>query len=261
MALCAEDLKQWVKEGKVYSCERQECNKLLQLQKEQQEKDPEKKNFPAPLPWQGNARENIDLIFLGGNPSVVGSWNEPLRDWDFERRFEEYFNYYQHREESEIQGGKTLDYWNDCEGIARSILGKVARNLAGNLQMANDRVRWKDYILMEVIHCFFNEEKDLIKHYNPIAKLCSTEYTVPIIDMLRPKGLVIMGKKAHDCFIRLTDRPADKLSLYKTDESVKVKGRVIPAFRIHHPSARRWGYWVPPTDPLFRQFGERLNCN
>ena len=135
------DMKAYIESLEIHKCTQCEEVKLLQ--------SINNKNIEvAPLFWQGEGKQNIPLIIMGINPAVVGTLDEPIRGGDFDQ----YYDYYQNRHNSEKknisearEGGFLrripTNYWTRCHNMAKSLVG-------------NHVERWKDYVLMEAIHCF-----------------------------------------------------------------------------------------------------------
>ena len=142
----------------------------------------------CPLFWQGKGVENLPLVIMGGNPSVVGTPNEPRCG---ERDFDYYFDYYQNRSQSErinkIQA-RTLGittpqaYWGRSYKLAQKLI--VDRKVE----------RWKDYVLMEAIHCFYDRENDLDRVQRAsVARTCFNKHTRDMLLFLKPKMMVLLG--------------------------------------------------------------------
>src|ERR1700690_4323114 len=82
------EIKRFIRNRNIIGC--RECEDIMRLQENH---DIE----VAPLFWQGEGKQDIPLVIIGINPSVVGTPNEPQQGWDFD----DYFNYYQFRNNSE----------------------------------------------------------------------------------------------------------------------------------------------------------------
>jgi hypothetical protein len=198
----------------------------------------------APLFWQGKGRRNIPLVMMGVNPSLVGSPNEPQRDCDFRG----YFNYYQFRSVSEAEGRK-LRHWGICHNIAKKLI-------------RSEVPRWHDYVLMEVIHCFFNREEDLDKSQRlKVAKTCFNNHICKMLMLLNPKMVVVLGKTAYESLGQyLEPLPPFHIMEIKCqpDSGNSIK---IPVLLNPHPNNRSGsGPYLSDTDYQdFKDFCDNFN--
>jgi len=181
----------------------------------------------APLFWQGEGKQNIPLIILGINPSVVGTANEPQRGADFEQ----YYDYYQNRHESEKQNVSAArdggflrriptNYWSRCHNLAKYLVG-------------NHVERWKDYVLMEAIHCFYNKASDLsVLQSQSVAEKCFDLHTKNLIITLNPKMIVLFGKSPYQLIAKYLNK-----SLVDYEYSLlRVDNFSVPVLRHPHPA-------------------------
>jgi hypothetical protein len=151
-----------------------------------------------PLFWQGEGVEHIPLVIMGGNPSVVGTPNEPKRG---ECTFDYYFDYYQNRSESERinqmqareQGIRIpLRHWTMCYKLAKKTIAH------------REMQRWKDYVLMEAIHCFYNRENDLNRFQRAgVASTCFNRHTRDMLLFSKPKMMVLLGDIPYELLNQL----------------------------------------------------------
>ena len=219
----ALDVKEYIR-----SLEINECNQCEEIKKLQ---SPDDQNINvAPLFWQGEGKQNIPLIIMGINPSVVGTTNEPKRGGDFEQ----YFNYYQNRHESEKESVIEAEartgslsrrlprrYWTICHNLAKHLVG-------------NGIERWKDYILMEAIHCFYNNAGDLTAEQSrSVAEKCFNRQTKNMLMTLKPRMIVLLGNAPYRLLAnRYLDKPLDN---YQHGFLCIDKSRT-PVLRHSHPN-------------------------
>jgi hypothetical protein len=183
----------------------------------------------APLFWQGQGRPEIPLVIMGINPSVVGTANEPKREDD---DFERYFNYYQDRNISEAknieqanQGGFNrripVGYWTRCYNLA-------------NYCIQGGTPRWENYVLMEIIHCFFNRARDLpLEEAKSVAKRCLDRYTKKMLIVLKPKKMILLGKPPYEVFEPYFEKQKAKNNYEFC--ALNLDGLRIPVLRHLHP--------------------------
>jgi putative FmdB family regulatory protein len=207
----------------------------------------------APLFWQGKGVKNIPLVMIGSNPSVVGTPNEPRRR---EVTFEYYFDYYQNRNESEqinkvqaLERGITIPkgYWGRCYNLAarKLITGREVR-------------RWKDYVLMEAIHCFYNSENSLNRVQRArIAKTCFNRHTRNMLLFLKPKMIVLLGDTPFELLREYLGAP-NEYGFYRMTIEGEINGigniLHIPVMKHRHPNFRGRFYFDDQIYEAFREF-------
>lgn len=220
------DMKAYINSLKISDCNHcEEVKKLRRL------------NNVAPLFWQGEGKKNIPLIIMGINPSVVGTTNEPQRGADFEQ----YYNYYQNRHESEKKSVREAregdflrrlprNYWTICHNLAKYLVG-------------NGVERWKDYILMEAIHCFYNNVGDLnAEQSKRVAEKCFDRHTKNMLMTLKPRMIVLFGKAPYHLLKKYLDKP---LADYQYS-SLHVDTLITPVLRHPHPTGFNTGPFYRP---------------
>ena len=228
-----DDLKKWLHKLRIHDCA--ECQDVVALQ--------EKKNIHvAPLFWQGSGRgeKRTPLVFLGGNPSVVKSPNEPKRGEDFDI----WFDYYYNRDQSERDGGITLPYWEKCKDYASWIFPGVAVK------------PWRDYVLLETTHCFFNSEGDLdAPVLRKVSRKCFDRHTYWMIKKLKPLGIIIFGDVAWDTF---RGRFGAINGLKRNQcTSINLHDFKTVVMRFYHPS--RYANKNPrPNDEIYKEFSRTI---
>jgi hypothetical protein len=191
---------------------------------------------------------------MGGNPSVVGTPNEPKRG---ECDFDYYFDYYQNRTESErinkIQArdlgiGYPVNYWTKCY--------KVAKKLITDMELQ----RWEDYVLMEAIHCFYNKESYLNSVQRAaVARTCCNKHTRKMLLFLKPKMIVLLGDTPYELLNQLGC--LGELNVCKFGR-MKIEGEIdgenntlhIPVLRHRHPNFRGRFYCDDKVYEEFRKF-------
>ena len=230
------DMRAYVKRLGIQDC--RHCEEIVRLQA------PENKDIhAAPLFWQGAGRVGIPLVFIGINPSVVGTSNEPLRGEDFDR----YFDYYQDRARSEEETRRLpqpkrvpFAYWTRCENLARKIL------------VDHPVERWRDYVLMEVIHCFFDRANHLDPEgFDRVARKCFTRHTRKILEDLMPQKLVLLGIPAYDIFRKFMGMGSVEKYGFG---SIRLGGRTIGVMRHPHQGDKISGSWY--REDAYRKFHE-----
>jgi hypothetical protein len=225
--------REFIQSQNIFGCNA--CQDIIHLQAEQ--------NINViPLFWQGNGREHIPLVIMGGNPSVVGTLNEPRRG---ECNFDDYFDYYQNRAESETineeqalvhnSGREREDritipkkYWTMCHKLAKKIVGE-------------DVQRWEDYVLMEAIHCFYNREDDLnVAQQNNVARACFNKHTRNMLLFLKPRMIVLLGELPYKQLKQLVDLEeleGNRFFMIRIEGELNGTNNVlhIPVLRHRHP--------------------------
>lgn len=218
------DLKGYVETLGIHNC--CECEEIRRLQSKEN-----KDIRVAPLFWQGEAQIGIPLVIMGINPSLVGTANEPLRGGDFDR----YYEYYQHRGRSEDETRRLpkpkrvpFGYWTRCQNLACRILGYRVD-------------RWRDYILTEVIHCFFDRTSDLDpKDFSRVGQRCFNHHTLRILKALQPQQIVLLGIPAYEMFVKYLHGEA--LQRYAFGH-FRLGDRDVPVLRHPHPGEKTPGGW------------------
>ena len=224
-----------------------ECNECKEIQALQEAKN---KNIKvAPLFWQGEGRQGIPLVIMGINPSVVGTDNEPKRGCDFES----YFNYYQNRNESENENKKQarkggfarkipVGYWTRCQNLARQLIG-------------DETPRWKNYVLMEAIHCFYDKESDLGKEDSiKVIRRCFDTYTKQILLFLKPKKMVLFGKAPYELLLPHLEKVIGDYEFC----SLQIESLGIPVLRHPHPSGfASADFYMPDRYHDFKSYCEK----
>lgn len=203
----------------------------------------------APLFWQGEGREGIPLVFMGINPSVVRTDNEPKRGCDFES----YFNYYQNRNESENENKRQartggfarkipVGYWSRCQNLARQLI-------------VDETPRWKDYVLMEAIHCFYNRKSDLKKEDSiNVARRCFDKYTKQILLFLKPKKMVLFGKAPHELLLPYLEKVIGEYEYC----FLQIERLKIPVIRHPHPTGfASTNFYMPDRYHDFMSYCEK----
>jgi hypothetical protein len=221
------DMRAYVKSLGIHDC--RECEEIVRLQA-QENKDIR----AAPLFWQGAGQVGIPLVLIGINPSLVGTSNEPLRGGDFDQ----YFDYYQDRARSEEETRRLpkpkrvpFAYWTSCENLAKEILG-------GSVE------RWRDYMLMEVIHCFFDRTNHLgQRELDCVAGKCFNRHTRKILEDLMPQKIVLLGNPVYDIFRKFMGM--DAVEKYEIG-SIRLGGRTIRVMRHPHRGDHIVGGWYRP---------------
>lgn len=189
----------------------------------------------APLFWQGEGKEDIPLVIMGINPSPVKTSNEPQTGCNFDT----YFNYYQDRNISEEENKRIaratgraneipVRYWSICHNLAKKFVG-------------DETPRWKDYILMEAIHCFYAKESDLgPEDSRNVARRCFDNHTKSILMRLKPRKLIFLGKSPYELFLPYLERALSEYDYC----ALQIENLRIPVMR--HPHPRRRGQFYNP---------------
>jgi hypothetical protein len=230
-----DDLKNWLRETGIHDCA--ECPDVTTLHEKM-------KIRVAPLFWQGSGGDGnrTPLVFLGGNPSLVKSPNEPKRG----EGFDIWFDYYHNRDQSEKDGGITLKYWEKCNEFASSIfLGVPVRP-------------WRDYVLLETTHCFFNKEDDLGEPavLRKVSRKCFDRHTYWMVQKLKPMGILIFGEVAYDRF-RERFRASNGLK-WEQYATINLHGFDTAVMRFYHPTGRHGHKNPPSSDPIYQEFGRMI---
>jgi hypothetical protein len=238
------DMKAYIESLKINECNQCEEIKLLQSLNS--------KNIKvAPLFWQGEGKLNIPLIIMGINPSVVGTTDEPRRGGDFEQ----YYDYYQNRHESEkknvseARDGGFLrriptNYWTRCHNLAKCLVG-------------NHVERWKDYVLIEAIHCFYNKASDLSAEQSiRVAEKCFDRHTKNLIITLKPKMIVLFGKSPYQLLAKYLN---EALVDYEYT-LLNVDNFSVPVLRHPHPASFNSGtFYRPDIYESFKLFCKKVS--
>lgn len=237
--------REFIQRQNIFTCN--DCQDIIQLQ--------DNHNINVhPLFWQGEGVENIPLVIMGGNPSVVGTPNEPRRG---ECDFEYYFDYYQNRAASErinkIQArnlgiGYPVNHWTKCHNLAKKLITH------------REVQRWKNYVLMEAIHCFYNRENDLNSVQRAaVARTCFNKHTRNMLLFLKPKMIVLLGDIPYELLNQL--KYLRELDVYKFCR-MTIEGEIngvnntlhIPVLRHRHPNYRGPFYCDDKVYEAFREF-------
>lgn len=209
----------------------------------------------CPLFWQGEGVANIPLVIMGGNPSVVGTPNEPRCG---ECDFDYYFDYYQNRAESERV--------NKMQARERRIriplrhCWTMCHNLAKKLIAHRQVQRWKDYVLMEAIHCFYDRENDLNRVQRArVARTCFNKHTRDMLLFLKPKMMVLLGDIPYELLNQLGYLvELDVCKFYRMKIKEEIDGESItlhiPLMRHRAPNFRGPFYCDDKVYGAFREF-------
>ncbi len=223
-------MREFIRNLNIKECN--ECEEIRQLQNARHIN-------VAPLFWQGRGRPEIPLVIMGINPSVVGTANEPQRGCDFDS----YFDYYQYRAASEAEnvqlareGGFIrkipVRHWTICQKLA-------------NYCIAGETPRWESYVLMEAIHCFYNNVADLtIDAANAVAARCFERYTKNMLMRLKPKKMILLGKQPYKIFRPYLEREIDNYEYC----ALTLDDLRIPVLRHPAPAGFNDGDFYRPDD-------------
>ena len=246
--------KEFIKRQNIFNCNN--CQDIIQLQA--------KHNITVrPLFWQGEGVENIPLAIMGGNPSVVGTPNEPRSD--DRRDFDYYFDYYQNRFQSEMINKTEKEEINQSRARKDRISiplrhWTMCHNLAKKLITHCEIQRWKDYVLMEAIHCFYNSENDLKSVQRAeVAETCFNKHTRNMLLFLKPKMIVLLGDIPYELLNQLGY--LGELDVCKFSK-MKIEGEIdgesitlhIPVMRHRAPNFRGRFYCDDKSYKAFRKF-------
>jgi hypothetical protein len=246
--------KEFIKHQNIFNCN--DCKEIIQLQA--------RHNITVrPLFWQGEGVENIPLVIMGGNPSVVGTPNEPRRDDG--RDFDYYFDYYQNRTESERINKvkkKRINRRRDREDRIRIPLKHwtMCQNIAKKLIAYREVHRWKDYVLMEAIHCFYNKENDLTRIQSAeVSITCFNKHTRNMLLFLKPKMMVLLGNVPYELLNELgylKDIAVCKFGRMAIEGEIDGKriALQIPVLRHRAPNFRGRPYCDDSVYAAFREF-------
>jgi hypothetical protein len=244
------DLREYVRNCGIHNC--QGCWNVRQYQKG-------KGITAAPAIWQGRARVEIPLLFIGCNPSLSGDNNVPENiTAGNEALKDQYFDYYQNRAESERKAKghdnvSAVGYWDFCQGYAASILiGMLGREIE----------RWQDYMLMEIINCYFNKPEDLggkleLRH---TARTCGRKYLFSNLKMLQPGGIVLLGEKSMEIFPEISagefkwEKKVTKIEF----GSIEIERKLTPVMFVPHPSGLNAKTRYETNHPVFYEFGKMI---
>lgn len=236
--------REFIQQQNIFTCN--DCPDIIQLQAN--------RNINIlPLFWQGEGVENIPLVFMGGNPSVVGTPNEPRRG---ERDFDYYFDYYQNRTESEtinrIQAHEhgiriPLKHWTMCHNLANKIITH------------REVQRWKDYVLMEAIHCFYNRENDLNRDQRAVvARNCFNKHTRNMLLFLKPKMIVLLGNAPFELIREYLGAPQGEHGFYRMTIEGEINGvtNTLSVSVMRHRATNFHGpfYFADEVYNSFREF-------
>ncbi|MBF0557773.1 MAG: hypothetical protein HQL08_03220 [Nitrospirae bacterium] len=235
---------EFIQQQNIFTCNI--CAAIIQLQAN--------RNIDVcPLFWQGEGVENIPLVILGSNPSVVGTTNEPRRG---ECIFHYYFDYYQNRTESE-NINKTqaralgiripLRHWTMCHNLAKKLIAP------------REVQRWKDYVIMEAIHCFYNSEDDLNEVQRAmVASTCFSNHTLKQLLFLKPKMIILLGDTPFELLEEYLGVPHGEHGFYRITLTGELNGATntlsVPVMRHRHPNFHGKFYFADEVYNSFRVF-------
>ena len=115
-----------------------------------------------------------------------------------------------------------LGYWTRCYELA-------------NYCIDGGTLHWENYVLMEIIHCFFNRAKDLSpEDAKSVAKRCFARYTKKMLMVLKPKKMILFGEPPYEVFRPYLERPINNYKFC----ALKLDGLRIPVLRHLHPNHR-----------------------
>ena len=137
-------------------------------------------------------------------------------------------------------------YWTRCHKLAKHLIG-------------NQTLRWKDYVLMEAIHCFYDKESDLRKEDSMnVTRKCFDKHTKQILLLLKPKMMVLFGKAPYDLLSPYLDRG---ILDYKFG-SLRIENLKVPVLRHPHPSSfvsKSDSFYKPEQYEQFKSYCRTFN--
>ena len=257
--MTGDDLKEFVRRSGIQKCNR--CWNLREYQR-----NATKPIIEAPAIWQGRAQVGIPLVFIGLNPSLSGDENTPsyfevpVGDEALDARNEEYFAYYQNRAESERQAQGSFNksavgYWKYCQDYSSQII----RGFLGR-----EATRWEDYLLLEMINCYFNNPNDIAirSELKYAARTCCNQFLFPLLAKLQPRGVVLLGAKVEKLFPELSGTVFNWSKKVSREDFgvIEINGRGIPVMVAPHPSEANNAKRYPVDHPIFEDFGRFISA-
>ena len=164
-----------------------------------------------------------------------------------------YYDYYQNRDVSERQALLRLRE-KKLKEEHLTIPGKywtISRNLATKV-LGYTTPRWKNYILMEAIHCFYNKSSDLsLNMSRVVADKCFGKHAGNILATLKPKMMVLLGNQPYEVLRKYLEHG---LSNYECC-ALNIDGLRIPVLRHPHPTGYNpGGLYRPDCYLSFKEY-------
>jgi uracil-DNA glycosylase len=141
-----------------------------------------------------------------------------------------------------------LRHWTMCHNLAKKLIAH------------REVQKWKDYVLMEAIHCFYNRENDLNRVQRAaVAETCFNKHTRNMLLFLKPKMIVLLGDIPYELLNQL--EYLGKLDVCKFCR-IKIKGEIdgksitlhIPVMRHRAPNFYGRFYCDDKVYEAFREF-------